>query len=74
MLAAPTSPPPNPAPSAGVVLSEAKVDKSAEAGITALEQLLRFGPDPAPEAALPRRVRCLHLQWQRCHGRLQRRV
>jgi hypothetical protein len=50
---APASPPPNPTPSAGVVLSEAEVEKSMQEGMAALEQLSRFGPDPAHEGALP---------------------
>jgi hypothetical protein len=36
-----------------VVLSEAEAEKSIEEGMSALEQLLRFGPDPTLERALP---------------------
>jgi hypothetical protein len=33
---------------------EAEVEKSIEVGMAALEQLPRFGPDPAPDATLPK--------------------
>jgi hypothetical protein len=43
----PASPPPNPTPSVGAALSEVKVEKSVQMGMAALEQLSRFGSDPA---------------------------
>jgi hypothetical protein len=42
-------PPPNPTPSAGVVLSEVEMEKSVQMGMAMLEQLLWFGADPALE-------------------------
>jgi hypothetical protein len=50
---APASPLPNPTPSAGVVLSEAEVEKSMQKGMAALERLPRFGLDFALKRALP---------------------
>jgi hypothetical protein len=50
---APALPPHNPAPSAGVTLLEAEVDKSIQMGMAVLEQLSRFGPDPALKGVLP---------------------
>jgi hypothetical protein len=50
---APTSPPPNPTLSARMMLLEAEVEKSVQMGMAVLEQLPRFGPDPALEGALP---------------------
>jgi hypothetical protein len=47
------SPPPNPTPLARVALPEAEVEKSILMGMSMLEQLPRFGSDPALEGALP---------------------
>jgi hypothetical protein len=51
--ATPASPLPNPTLSTGAALSEAKVEKSVEIGMAALEKLPRFGPDPTPKVTLP---------------------
>jgi hypothetical protein len=51
----PASPPPDPTLSAGAALSEAKVEKSIEMGMAALEKLSRFGPNPTPEVTLPKK-------------------
>jgi hypothetical protein len=52
--ATPASPLPNPTPSARAALSEAKVEKSIEMGMAALEKLPRFGLDPTPKVTLPK--------------------
>jgi hypothetical protein len=52
--ATPASPPPNPTLSVGAALSEAKVEKSVEMGMAALEKLPWFGLDPTPKVTLPK--------------------
>jgi hypothetical protein len=47
------SPLPNPTPSVRAALLEAEVEKSIQMGMAVLEQLSRFGLDPALKGALP---------------------
>jgi hypothetical protein len=55
---APASPSPNPTPSARATLLEVEVEKSMQKGMAALEQLSRFGPNPALEGALSQESEC----------------
>jgi hypothetical protein len=54
MLATSASSPPDPASSAGAASSEVEVEKSVEMGMASPKQLSWFGPDSAPEVALPK--------------------
>jgi hypothetical protein len=50
---APASPPPNPTPSIGAVLSEAEAEESVQEEMVASEVLPWFGPGPFLEGTLP---------------------
>jgi hypothetical protein len=49
----PASPPPNPTLTTEAALSKVEVEKSVQMGMALLDQLPRFGLDPALEGALP---------------------